>query len=293
MIELIIPARSKDLGGFSVRRILPFSQKHMVGPFIFLDHFGPMTFSPGQGIDVRPHPHIGLATMSYLFEGQILHRDSLGSEQIIQAGEVNWMVAGRGIVHSERTVAEDQVRDHALHGLQSWVALPVEHETCDPQFFHYAYSDLPELSLRGARIRIIAGEAYGKQSPVKTFSPMFYVEVYLPAGASLKVPDNYSERAVYPITGELSLSGQHLVSSNLVTSNLAVLGPGQHVLQAVQDTHLMLLGGEPLKEVRFIDWNFVSSSQERIEQAKLNWQKGLFPKVPGDEQEFIPLPINP
>ncbi len=287
-IELIIPSRKKDLGGFIVGRILPYAKRRMIGPFIFFDHMGPAEFGAGAGIDVRPHPHIGLATVTYLFEGEIIHRDSLGSHQAITPGAVNWMTAGRGITHSERTGASERGHVHHVHGIQSWVALPKEVEECEPEFFHHSAQSLPQIDLPGATLRIIAGQAYAKQSPVKIHSPLFYVEARLQAGASLPIPQEYSERAVYVVSGEVSLEGQ-----SIPAGTLAVLGDGQMDLASASGAHVMLLGGEPLAEPRYIDWNFVSSSKERIEKSKRDWQEGHFDKVPGDDKEFIPLPTPP
>lgn len=287
-IDLTIPARQKDLGGFTVRRVLPYATHRMVGPFIFFDHMGPAEFGIGEGIDVRPHPHIGLATVTYLFEGEIIHRDSLGSVQAITSGAVNWMTAGKGIVHSERTEASERGHLHHAHGIQTWVALPVEAEECDPEFFHHPAESLPVIDLPGVKLRIIAGEAYGKRAPVKTYSPIFYVEARLEAGSTLPLPDNYSERALYVIGGDIALDGEIVASTTM-----AIVSAGKRTLTAKSTAHVMLLGGEPFPEPRYIFWNFVSSSEARLEQAKSDWQEGRFKTIPGDDKEFIPLPEFP
>jgi redox-sensitive bicupin YhaK (pirin superfamily) len=285
-VALAIEGRPRDLGGFQVERLLPARERRMVGPFIFLDHMGPARFDPGQGADVRPHPHIGLATVTYLFDGAFLHRDSLGSEQLIEPGAVNWMTAGRGIVHSERTPAQDRSSGSRLHGLQSWVALPRNAEEVAPSFQHRGQDVLPEIDRNGVRMRLIAGSAYGEASPVETLSPLFYLDVTVPRGGVFTLPPDYTDRAVYPLDGDVTADGV-LCSAR----NLAVLRTGNEVEIAAHDAvRLMILGGEPLDGERFIWWNLVSSSRERIEAAKRDWAEGRFPKVPGDETEFIPLP---
>lgn len=286
-IELNIPARQKDLGGFTVRRVLPYAKRRMVGPFIFFDHIGPAEFGAGEGIDVRPHPHIGLATVTYLFEGEIIHRDSLGSLQPITPGAVNWMTAGRGITHSERTGENERGHLHHAHGIQTWVALPREAEECEPEFFHHPAESLPEINLPGVKLRIIAGEAYGKRAPVKTYSPIFYVEAHMEAGSSLDLP-SYSERALYALSGDLAVNNEAVTPATM-----AVLAPSAMKLTAKSSAHVILLGGEPFPEPRYIDWNFVSSSEVRLEQARRDWKEGRFAKVPGDDKEFIPLPEQP
>lgn len=285
MIDLTITPRFKDIGNFSVGRILPYAKHRMVGPFIFLDHMGPADFDEGQGIDVRPHPHIGLATVTYLFAGEIIHRDTLGSHQAIRPGDVNWMTAGRGIAHSERTGSDERGHPHALHGLQSWVALPTHEEECEPAFYHHPASTLPDLQLPGVNLRIIAGTAYGATAPVKTYSPIFYVEAKMEAGATLTIPSEYSERALYIISGDAMANGEAIAEHTM-----AVFTTGEAIITANTPTHLVLLGGEPFPEPRYIYWNFVSSSEARLEQAKRDWAEGRFGKVPGDELEFIPLP---
>lgn len=285
-VETVIVTRTRDLGdGFEVRRALPAIERRMVGPFIFLDQMGPADFLVGHGLDVRPHPHIGLATVSYLFEGEILHRDSLGTVQSIRPGEVNWMTAGRGIAHSERTPPELRKSGGRLFGIQMWVALPKQHEEHEPGFTHTEASALPVIEDGGARVRVIAGALYGKRSPVKTFSEMFYADVALEGGAVLPVPTEHEERALYIAEGSLEVAGATFPAGQLV-----VLRPGADVtLAAHEDTRLVMLGGEPMDGPRHIWWNLVSSSREQIEQAKADWKAGRFAPVPG-ETEFIPLP---
>jgi redox-sensitive bicupin YhaK (pirin superfamily) len=285
MIELVIEQRRRDLGGFEVGRLLPFAARRMVGPFIFLDRMGPAGFAPGipRSVDVRPHPHIGLSTLTYLFEGEIMHRDSVGSEQAIVPGEVNWMVAGRGITHSER-FERARREGGRMDGLQAWVALPKEHEETEPAFFHHGVGELPEASESGVRRRLIAGEAFGARSPVKTHSPLFYVHSTLEAGARERLPSAYAERAAYVISGEVEADGRRFGEGQLL-----VFGAGDAAIEARTSAALMLLGGEPVGE-RFIEWNFVSSSKERLEQAKADWRAGRFKLPDLDDQEFIPLP---
>jgi redox-sensitive bicupin YhaK (pirin superfamily) len=281
----VISARTRDLGGFSVRRTLPSTQHRLVGPFIFWDHLGPVRLEPGYGMDVRPHPHINLATITYLFEGEIVHRDSLGSDQAIQPGDVNWMTAGSGIVHSKRTAAALRKAGPAMHGLQSWVALPTDLEETEPGFQHFAGKSLPEVGQPGTRLRVIAGTAFGETSPVKVLSPMFYVEARLDAGAELAFPDGHAERAAYVVEGAIECDGRQVEPATM-----AVAEGGAHAtIRALRESRVMLLGGAPVGP-RHIWWNFVSSSQERIEQAKRKWKEGGFPKVPGDDVEFAPLP---
>lgn len=283
-IRQIIESEVKDLGGFEVRRILPHDTQQMVGPFIFFDHLGPAIFPPGKGVDVRPHPHINLATVTYLFEGVLLHRDSLNSVQEIHPGAVNWMTAGRGVVHSERT--PDSVRDGEIkiHGIQTWVALPQEYEETEPSFRHYAAVDLPTWESNGILIKLIAGQAYGYTSPVKTFSPLVYLDVQLKQETQFTVPNDYSERAVYSVTEGLSVDG-----TPLEQHQLAILTPGNRVEVASHTSaRCVIIGGEPIGE-RHKWWNFVSSRPERIEQAKMDWKTGQFDNVP-QETEFIPLP---
>lgn len=282
----MIDARARDLGGFTVGRVLPSAARKLIGPFIFFDHMGPAAFPPGRGIDVRPHPHIGLATVTYLFEGEIVHRDSLGSHQPIRPGDVNWMTAGRGIAHSERTGAEPRQTGSRLDGLQLWVALPLRHEETDPEFHHHPARDLPAVDIAGTRVRVLAGSAFGETSPVRTLSPLFYVDAAMPAGSELPLPDEHEERAAYIVSGTVECGKERAERGRML-----VFAPGAPVtLRAVSDARVALIGGAPLDGERHIFWNFVSSSRERIEQAKSDWREGRFAKVPGDEQEFIPVP---
>lgn len=283
-VELLLEPREKDLGGFSVRRLLPTRQRKMVGPWIFFDHMGPADFPAGDGINVRPHPHIGIATVTYLFEGEILHRDSLGSFQPIRPGDINLMVAGRGIVHSERERPEVTATNHRLNGLQLWLALPEQDEETDPAFHHYPADSVPALEVSGVPVRVMMGSAYGVTSPVKTFSETLYLEAYLKTGQSLTLPDA-PERAVYVASGALKAQGDEMPALSMT---LFSNQPGI-VVTASEDSRIALVGGAPVGQ-RFIEWNFVSSRKERIEQAKSDWRSGRFPKVPGDEEEFIPLP---
>ncbi|HVK78814.1 MAG TPA: pirin family protein [Kofleriaceae bacterium] len=285
-VELVIEARTRDLGDLIVGRVLPSPRRRLVGPFIFFDHMGPAELAPGRGLNVRPHPHINLATVTYLFEGEIMHRDSLGSAQVIRPGAINWMTAGRGIVHSERTDAELASRGSRVHGLQLWVALPTAHEETEPQFDHYPAESLPALTLGGAELRVLAGEAYGVRSPVRTLSRLFYVDVLADGEATVGVPDGYPERAAYVVAGAVRCG-----EARVERGTMLVLAPGRSIrLAAEPGTRLVLLGGEPLDGPRHIYWNFVSSSPERIERAKHDWKERRFPLVPGDEAEFIPLP---
>ncbi|HEV2270043.1 MAG TPA: pirin family protein [Steroidobacteraceae bacterium] len=282
----VIDARARDLGGFTVGRVLPSSARKLIGPFIFFDHMGPAAFPPGRGIDVRPHPHIGLATVTYLFEGEIVHRDSLGSHQPIRPGDVNWMTAGRGIAHSERTSAELRQTGSRLDGLQLWVALPRSHEETGPEFHHHPGRDLPAFAVAAARVRLLAGSAYGRTSPVRTFSPLFYLDAVLPPDSELPLPDEHEERAAYVVSGTVLCGNERAERGRML-----VFTPGASAtLRAVNDARVALIGGAPIDGDRHIFWNFVSSSQARIEQAKRDWRAGRFAKVPGDEQEFIPLP---
>lgn len=285
MTTLINP-RTHDLGGgFEVRRAVPSLQARSVGPFVFVDHMGPAIFEPGRGIDVRPHPHIGLATVTFLWAGAINHKDTLGSEQVILPGDVNWMTAGRGIAHSERTPADERGRGHAVHGMQTWVALPKADEEIAPEFHHHGAAALPQLRSNGAFLRVIAGRAFGEESPVRVFADTFNVAVDLDPDAELVIDDLYAERALYILEGDAQLDGADLPDKHLV-----VLDPGTRpVLRAKTPLKAMLLGGEPLDAPRHMWWNFVSSSKERIEVAKQDWLDGKFGQVPG-EVEFIPLP---
>ena len=285
VVELVIAPRLRDIGDFAVRRILPYAKRRMVGPFIFLDEFGPEDLPAGQGIDVRPHPHIGLATVTYLFDGEIMHRDSLGVVQAIRPGAVNWMTAGRGIVHSERSGDEERARDKKLHGMQSWIALPLDCEETAPAFKHHAADALPVIEDDGLWMRLIAGSAYGETAPVEVFSDLFYLHAELEAGASVALPAEHEERAAYVVSGAVTLEGEDYGPATMM-----VVRPGAAAeLTAAEASRVMLLGGAPLEGKRHIWWNFVASSPERIEQAKADWQGGRFAMVPG-EDEFIPLP---
>jgi redox-sensitive bicupin YhaK (pirin superfamily) len=285
-LETIVVPRSRDIGGFEVRRVLPSSERRMVGPFVFFDQMGPAFLKPGSGIDVRPHPHIGLATVTYLFDGEILHRDSLGSVQTIHPGEINWMTAGRGITHSERSAPAVRAAGGTLAGIQSWIALPKEHEEAAPGFTHHAGAALPVVSGEGKHVRVLAGTLYGTRSPVRVFSETLYADVVLDGGAKLPVPADHEERALYLFDGTVEIAGEAFTAGRLL-----VLRPGSEITVTARGaTRLMLLGGASMDGPRHLWWNFVSSSPERIEQAKADWQNGRFPTVPGDS-DFIPLPI--
>lgn len=283
-IELIVEPRLTNADDLKVRRLLPSGKRRMVGPFVFFDHFGPAEFPPGRGISVRPHPHIGLATVTYLFEGEVLHRDSLGFMQPIRPGAVNLMTAGRGIVHSERA-GEDLDELSRLHGIQSWMALPEDRQEDEPAFVHYPAAELPEFDRDGVKVRVIIGEAFGAESPVAVQSSMLYLECRMPAGSSLALPDGYDECAVYVVEGELQVDDKSILSGLM-----AVARPGKTMrLDASLDSRVMVIGGANLGPRR-VWWNFVSTSKERIEQARDDWRAGRFGIVPGDEDEFIPLP---
>lgn len=281
----LLTGHIQDLGGFSVRRLLPHQAQRAVGPWVFFDHLGPAQFAPGAGINVRPHPHINLATVTYLFTGEILHRDSLGNLQAIHPGDLNLMIAGRGIVHSERETeaAKQQTRD--LHGLQLWLALPEAAEEIEPEFLHYPSASLPALTLQAVPVRVLIGTAYGVSSPVKTLSPTLYIEADLQAGQSLALPEGVSELGIYVASGQLQLGEQNLDAYTLT----ALDSPYQGELVAQSASRIAMIGGASLGK-RYMWWNFVSSRKERIEEAKLEWKNRSFPLVPGDEQEFIPLP---
>lgn len=286
MIDLVIDQRRKDLGGFEVGRVLPFAKRRMVGPFVFFDHMGPVDFASGfpRSVDVRPHPHIGLSTVTYLFDGEITHRDSTAVTQKIRPGEVNWMTAGRGITHSERF---ETLREHGgpMHGIQAWVALPVEDEETDPAFAHHGPEALPTYESDGLWARLIAGEAFGARAAVQTHSPLFYVHWRLQAGARAQLPAEYPERAAYVAQGSVEVDGRTFVARQML-----VFLPGQPVtFTAVTPAVLMLLGGEPVGP-RFIEWNFVSSSRDRLEQAKADWRAGRMKLPDADHEEWIPLP---
>jgi redox-sensitive bicupin YhaK (pirin superfamily) len=285
-ISQVIVPRTVDLGDFAVRRALPSARTRMVGPFIFFDHFGPAEFRAGNGLDVRPHPHIGLATVTYLFDGEIMHRDSLGTEMAIRPGEVNWMTAGRGIVHSERTRSERRVDHEPIHGLQMWVALPAAKEEMEAGFAHHATAEFPIVKDNGKNVRVVVGSLYGASSPVPTVHETIFGDVHLKPGSKLPLDTDHEERAVYVIDGVIDIYGDKFEAGRLL-----VFKPGDTVtISAVTDTHFVILGGAPMDGPRHIWWNFVSSRKERIEQAKADWKAGHFGKVPGDEIEFIPLP---
>jgi redox-sensitive bicupin YhaK (pirin superfamily) len=284
-LELVIVPRVRELGGFSVRRALPHGKRQMVGPFIFFDQMGPAQFIAGQGMDVRPHPHIGLATVTYLFEGSIFHRDSQGNALEIAPGAMNLMTAGRGIAHSERTPAAQRASGQGLYGIQSWIALPEELEETAPSFQHFDAAALPTLADHGLEARVVAGSAFGKAAPVAGLSPWFYVEVRLAAGRSAPLDNDYEERAVYVVDGEIDVAGELFEGPRLL-----IFRPGDRItIIAKTDCRLMFLGGAALEGPRYIWWNFVSSRKERIESAKEDWKRGRFAAVP-DESDFIPLP---
>ena len=285
-IETVIVPRARDLGDFEVRRALPSQQRQMVGPFIFFDQFGPVLMKAGQGMDVRPHPHIGLSTVTWLFDGVIQHRDSLGFDQPIKPGELNWMTAGKGIVHSERTPALERLQDRKVYGIQSWVALPKQYEMTKPSFEHVADADLPVIADGKVHVRVIAGSMFGSQSPVKTHSDLFYADVKLQPGGRLALPTEHVERAIYIVEGTIDVSGERHESGRLV-----VFHPRDPIVIATDTgARFMMLGGEPMDGPRYIWWNFVASSRERIEAAKEDWKQARFNIIPGDEKEFIPLP---
>jgi len=284
-IEHVIEGRARDIDGFSVRRVLPAASRKMVGPFIFFDHIGPASLAPGGGLDVRPHPHIALATVTYLYAGALMHRDSLGFVQEIRPGDVNWMTAGRGIVHSERSPPAERTRGPHLHGIQSWVALPDGHEDDEPSFHHHAAATLPILEANGTQLRIIAGEAFGRRSPVAALWPTLYVDAAMPAGSAIDIPPDHEDRAIYVADGEVVVLGERYVTGQLVVLETGVDAP----VRALRTARLMLLGGERFTTPRLIWWNFVASTRERIERASQDWAARRFPPVPG-ETEFIPLP---
>ncbi len=286
LIEHIILPRARDLGGFTVGRVLPSVERQMIGPFIFLDTFGPGEMLITEKFDVRPHPHIGLATVTYINAGRLVHRDSVGSLQEINPGDVNWMTAGKGIAHSERARPEDIGGTHPVGGFQTWIALPKHHEETPPAFAHHGKGSLPVIGADGVTVRLIVGSLYGERAPVSTFSEMFYADVRLEAGATLPVDADHEERAAYILDGTVEVAGDRFEAGRLL-----VFRPGDRLsIKAVTPANLMLLGGEPMDGPRHIWWNFVSSSKERIEAAKEDWKAGRFDKVFGDEEAFIPLP---
>ncbi|MER8830631.1 pirin family protein [Mesorhizobium sp. M0938] len=287
-IELMVVPNAKDIGGFQVRRALPTARRRLVGPFIFFDRMGPAILRAGQALDVRPHPHIGLSTVTYLFDGKIRHRDSLGTEMVIQPGDVNLMTAGRGIVHSERTPEELRGAPMSVSGLQTWLALPDDKEEVAPIFENTAAIRLPEIDADGISGRVVIGAFSGMRSPVATASDTLYADLRLAPGASVKIPSDAEERAIYTLEGEVSITGDRFPAERLL-----VFRPGDEIVVSSEGgAHFMLFGGASLGSKRYIWWNFVSSSKERIEQAKEEWKTGRFDIVPGDEEEFIPLPDN-
>ncbi|MEO7051967.1 MAG: pirin family protein [Rhodanobacter sp.] len=283
----LIKGKLHDLGdGFTVRRLLPTLQARHVGPMVFFDHIGPAVFGTGRGMDVRPHPHIGLATVTWLFDGAIRHRDSLGCMADIRPGEVNWMTSGRGIVHSERTPPDERRDGQRLHGVQIWVALPQGDAEMTPEFHHHERAALPKLQWPGVEAVLIAGSAYGEASPVRVFAPMFLLEVNLAAGAELALPEEHAERGVFVADGAVEWGGLEITTAGMAVQ----AGPPVPRLRARQASRVILFGGAPLDGERHLWWNFVASSRERIEQAKADWRAQAFGTVPGDDQEFIPLP---
>jgi len=291
-IETLIIPRARDIGGFEVRRALPAPRRQMVGPFIFFDQMGPAEFLTAQGIDVRPHPHIGLGTVTYLYSGHFQHRDSLGTEQVIEPGAVNWMVAGRGVTHSERSTAESRKRPQSLFGIQTWVALPESHEDTDPAFEHHARPTLPVIEAEGATARLILGHAYGETAPATLYSETFYLDVTLTPGARFPLPDDHEDRGLYITEGSVTVAGQTFDAGRMM-----VFRPGDRITVAAgpQGARLMALGGATLNGPRHVWWNFVASSRDRIEAAKTEWRaarwgQGQFDLPEGDRDEFIPLP---
>lgn len=286
MIEIVIPYRNRSIGSMDVRRVLPFSKRRAVGPFVFVDDFGPVEILHDSSLDVLPHPHIGLATVSYLFSGKLTHRDSLGTVQMIEPGEVNWMTAGKGIVHSERVSDAPNLAGETLLGMQTWIALPENSEECPPDFSHHAETDLPVMEAEGVRAKIILGGIFGVKSPVKTFSNPVYVECFLEDKVQLKIPADIEERSIYILSGAAIADSQRFEAGKMI-----VFEKGKEiVITAGSATHLMIIGGARLKKPRFMWWNFVSTSRERIEQAKEDWRNQKFDKIPDDAKEFVPLP---
>jgi redox-sensitive bicupin YhaK (pirin superfamily) len=286
-ISLVIEGRSRNIGALDVTRVLPARELRAVGPFVFLDHMGPVSFVPGSGFDVPPHPHIGLSTVTYLFEGEGVHRDSLGTVAVVRPGEINLMTAGRGVVHSERSAPERRAQGGAMHGLQLWLGLPTANEEDEPSFEHHGRAALPEVAAAGARARVLLGEALGARSPAAHPSRPLLLDVALDAGASFEVDGTGDERAVYVVEGEVAVGRRSFGSLRLL-----VLAKGAAVLVARHPSRVVVLGGPPLDGKRFIEWNFVSSSRERIERAKAAWRAQAFPRIPGDDQELVPLPAS-
>ena len=286
-IKAVLKPHQRDIGNLYVRRVLPALAARLVGPFIFFDHMGPATLAPGSGVDVRPHPHIGLATVTYLFDGALMHRDSIGSSQKIVPGDVNWMTAGRGIVHSERTPVEDRATGLTMHGIQTWVALPRASELAEPEFHHHAEATLPRVSEPGVELRVVAGTAFGERSPVAVFSPTLYVAARMQAGGAFELDAGHEERGVYVAEGDVAVAG-----ARVPPQHLAVLASGERVeVRAATAARVMLLGGAKTDGERFIWWNFVASTRERIEEAKQLWRDQRFPRIPG-ETEFVSLPAK-
>lgn len=279
-----LEATEHDIGGLFVKRILPNKEKKMVGPFIFFDQMGPSNFSSGQGINVRPHPHIGLSTLTYLFDGSILHRDSLGNHLEIFPGDVNWMTAGKGIVHSERETFEVRANDHAISGLQCWIVLPEEMSELAPSFSHFKKQDLPHLIHEGVMMRLVVGEAYGLSSPVKTYTPMFYIDIAASEGSRIEKPDPIQETAIFLISGQITINDKTYSEGEFV-----LLSEHDNDIYVKKSGRLIMLGGNKFEKTPHIQWNFVSFSQDRIERAKEDWKNGNFPSIPGDDKEFIPL----
>jgi redox-sensitive bicupin YhaK (pirin superfamily) len=288
-LELVVVPRSVDLDDFTVRRALPHSMRRTVGPYVFFDHFGPAEFKSGKGLDVRPHPHIGLSTLTYLYDGEIIHRDTLGVNAAIHPGEVNWMTAGRGIVHSERTAPDHRVEGEPLHGLQLWVAMMAKDEEIDPSFTHLGGEQLPIVNGEGKTARIVAGKMFGAASPLETNLETVFADISLQAGAAMPLDADYEERAIYVSSGEIDVAGDRFE-----TGRLLIFRPGDRItVRALKPSRISVVGGAPLDGPRYVWWNFVSSRRERIDQAKEEWKQGRFGKVPGDEIEFIPLPEKP
>lgn len=279
----ILEATEHNIGGLNVKRALPHQEKRMVGPFIFFDQMGPNNFPAGQGINVKPHPHIGLSTLTYLFDGSILHRDSLGNNLEIHPGDVNWMTAGKGIVHSERETFEVRANPHAISGLQCWVALPEHMAELAPSFAHVKKHDLPHITHEGVMMRLVVGEAYGLSSPVKSYSPMFFIDVVASKGSVISTPNPEQETAIFPICGKVSVNGKTYGVSEFV-----LLEAVDSEITLVEDGRFIMLGGDKFEQVPHIHWNFVSFSKERLEQAKDDWRNGKFPTIPGDDKEYIP-----
>jgi len=285
VVDLVVGPRLRSLEGLTVNRVWPIPARRLIGPFVFLDHLQPAALGPGTGLDVPPHPHIGLATVTWLFEGELLHADSTGVRQTIRPGALNWMTAGRGVTHSERTPAAERARASRIHGVQAWVALPTADESGEPRFEHVASADLPQLAIGDARLRLIAGRAFGAAAPVATASPLFYLEARLPAATEFELPAELGQRGIYVVGGSVEIDGRTYPAGRLL-----VLGDGGRcLLRAREPATLMLLGGQPLDGERHIWWNFVASDPARIEAARADWGAGRFPAVPGDTG-YMPLP---